>query len=167
MSAAVALINPKYPRNVGNALRACSNFGAEAIAWTPERVADPDEWPKGQRLPREERMKLYSDVSVSTQKITHIIDSFPTFTPVAVEILDCCEELPYFVHPDNALYVFGPEDGSLHKGILGCCHRFVTIPSTSCLNLAAAVNVILYDRVLKTGRWTMPQATRAYELVES
>lgn len=29
------------------------------------------------------------------------------------------------------------------------CHRFVVIPSRSCLNLAASVNVVLYDRMVK------------------
>jgi hypothetical protein len=29
------------------------------------------------------------------------------------------------------------------------CHRFVVIPTHHCLNLAAAVNVVLYDRRLK------------------
>jgi tRNA(Leu) C34 or U34 (ribose-2'-O)-methylase TrmL len=45
--------------------------------------------------------------------------------------------------------VFGPEDGHVPKGIRTACHRFVTIPSHGCLNLAAAVNVVLYDRMAK------------------
>jgi tRNA(Leu) C34 or U34 (ribose-2'-O)-methylase TrmL len=54
-----------------------------------------------------------------------------------------------FEHPENALYVFGPEDGSLPKTVRLLCHRFVVIPTHHCLNLAAAVNVVLYDRRLK------------------
>jgi tRNA(Leu) C34 or U34 (ribose-2'-O)-methylase TrmL len=166
--AAVALINPKYPRNVGNALRACSNFRAHTLAWTPERIDHPNSWPVGTRLPREERMRLYSDVHVSTQKRAHIIDAFPTYTPVAVEISNSAESLITFEHPDEALYVFGPEDGSLDRGILKACHRFVMIPATSCLNLAAAVNVILYDRMAKLGgdTFVMPRQTQAYAEVE-
>ena len=39
-------------------------------------------------------------------------------TPVAVELGAQVESLVEFVHPDQALYVFGPEDGSLPKPIL-------------------------------------------------
>jgi len=31
------------------------------------------------------------------------------------------------------------------------CHRFIIIPSKHCLNLAAAVYLILYDRISKLG----------------
>jgi tRNA(Leu) C34 or U34 (ribose-2'-O)-methylase TrmL len=47
--------------------------------------------------------------------------------------------------------VFGPEDGSLPKGVRTACHQFVVIPSMHCMNLAAAVYVVLYDRAYK--RW--------------
>jgi hypothetical protein len=55
-SAAVLLINPKFPHNVGGALRACSAFSAGRLAWTTERIPARSDWPPGQRLPREERM---------------------------------------------------------------------------------------------------------------
>ena len=40
----------------------------------------------------------------------------------------------------------------LDKGVLSACHRFVRIPSEVCLNLAAAVNVVLADRRMKAIR---------------
>jgi tRNA(Leu) C34 or U34 (ribose-2'-O)-methylase TrmL len=70
-------------------------------------------------------------------------------TPVAVELRPQAESLTEFVHPEDALYVFGPEDASIPKAVLTRCHRFVVIPTHHCLNLAAAVNVVLYDRRLK------------------
>lgn len=151
---AVALINPKNPPNVGNVWRACSVFGAEALLWTPERIPAPEDWPAGTRLPREERMKLYRNVTVGTADRADILAQAvevcdQDFTPVAVEIRDGAESLPFFEHPEHPLYVFGPEDGSLQRGILAACHRFVRIPSASCLNLASAVNVVLYDRLAK------------------
>jgi hypothetical protein len=60
---AVALINPKYPHNVGAALRACSCWGVGQLWWTGDRVAL--DVPKGERLPREERMKGYRDVEMT------------------------------------------------------------------------------------------------------
>ncbi len=46
-------------------------------------------------------------------------------------------------------YVFGPEDGSIPPVLRRHCHRFVSIPTKHCTNLAAAVYTVLYDRILK------------------
>ena len=59
------------------------------------------------------------------------------------------KSLVTFEHPEDALYVFGPEDGGLPRPVRLLCHRFVFLPTHHCLNLAAAVNVVLYDRRLK------------------
>lgn len=151
---AVALINPKFPHNVGTALRACSIFGASHLAWTGDRVGHPDSWSESVRLPREERMKLYKDVKMHLLTAPRVLRAaeFLSMTPVAVEKRDNAEALDDFVHPQRAIYVFGPEDGSLMRGMLEACHRFVCIPTVtehSPLNLAAAVNVVLYDRLAK------------------
>ena len=144
---AVALIDPKYPHNVGAALRACSCWGVGQLWWTGSRVTL--DVPRGERLPREERMKGYRSVEMARDD--RVFDRFEagSVTPVAVELLPGAEPLVAFEHPEDALYVFGPEDGSLPKTVRLRCHRFVFIPARHCLNLAAAVNVVLYDRRLK------------------
>ena len=142
----VILINPNYPHNVGQTLRACSVWGVDYMLWTGSRV----DLSTMDRLPREERMKAYRDVSWAHIDTHRPFDHFcADVTPVAIELRENSENLMDFVHPPNAVYVFGPEDGSLHRGILSYCHRFVMLPSKSCLNLAAAVNVVLYDRQVK------------------
>lgn len=147
---AVALINPKYPHNVGAALRACSCWGLGQLWWTGDRVSL--DVAHGERLPREERMKGYRDVEMHIDD--RLFDRFGkgAVTPVAVELLPAAQSLVDFEHPEDALYVFGPEDGGLPKPIRLACHRFVFIPTHHCLNLAAAVNVVLYDRRLKRQR---------------
>ena len=144
---AVALIDPKYPHNVGAALRACACWGVQQLWWTGGRVTL--DVGRGQRLPREERMKGYRRVEMIVDD--RLFKRFPRggVTPVAVELRAQAESLVAFAHPADALYVFGPEDGSLPKAVLRLCHRFVVIPTHHCLNLAAAVNVVLYDRRLK------------------
>jgi tRNA(Leu) C34 or U34 (ribose-2'-O)-methylase TrmL len=74
--------------------------------------------------------------------------------PVCVEVGENAESLDEFVHPERAVYIFGPEDGSVPKGVRTICHRFVRIPTATRtpLNLAAAVNVTLYDRYVKERR---------------
>ena len=80
---------------------------------------------------------------VSWQRTDRPFDDFPMLTPVAVEVGDNSEPLPAFEHPEDALYVFGPEDGSLTNVALRHCHRFVAIPTRHCLNLSIAVSTVL------------------------
>src|SRR5262245_36536207 len=80
---ALALVNPKYPANVGMVVRLASCYGVRQVWFTGNRVSlDPA---KGERLPREERMKGYRDV-----KMVHYDYFFDRFdaqaVPVAVEV---------------------------------------------------------------------------------
>jgi tRNA(Leu) C34 or U34 (ribose-2'-O)-methylase TrmL len=140
----VALINPKYSHNVGAAVRAASCFGAKQVWWTGDRVRLDDK----KRLPREERMKGFRDVEI--RNYDQIYDQFDDdVVPVAIELRQNAESLQMFEHPEKALYIFGPEDGSLGPNHLNRCHRFVVIPTRHCVNLAAAVYLVLYDRLIK------------------
>jgi tRNA(Leu) C34 or U34 (ribose-2'-O)-methylase TrmL len=143
---AIMLVNPKFPHNVGAVLRACSCYGYSQLWFTGNRVSlTPHE---GYRLPREERMRDYKSVKIVNAD--YVFDAMPEGTvPVAVEITEASETLPLFDHPENALYVFGPEDGGLERRHLQHCHRVVSIPVRHCLNLAAAVGTVMYDRMAK------------------
>lgn len=158
---AVVLINPKTPYNVGSAIRACSIFGVETLRWTGKRISTAEGRRKAgsalkgnrPRLPREERLKDYTGVDwceAPDDVITTLAEE-RELTPVAIEIVPGAEMLDMFVHPSRALYVFGPEDGSIPAGTLSVCHRFVRIPTVTRtpLNLAAALSVVLYDRHAK------------------
>jgi tRNA(Leu) C34 or U34 (ribose-2'-O)-methylase TrmL len=69
--------------------------------------------------------------------------------PVAVDIIPGAVPLPGYVHPQNAFYIFGSEDGTLGKTITDKCRDVIYVPGNVCMNLAAAVNVVLYDRLSK------------------
>lgn len=136
--ACVALYHPKTSYNVGGVLRAVGCFGAALVVV------------QGRRYRR-------SCVDTSKQyrhtPLVHTMD-LRTCIPfdcisVAVEIVKGATPLPVFTHPQRAFYVFGPEDGSISKEVLSWCPLKVQIPSKFCLNLAACVNVVLYDRVAK------------------
>jgi tRNA(Leu) C34 or U34 (ribose-2'-O)-methylase TrmL len=148
-SPAVALVNPKFPHNVGAAVRAASCYGVPQVWFTGDRVQLAGE--RRMRLPREERMRGYQEVEL--RHCDNLFDAYDSsVTPVAVELRRNTESLIEFEHPERALYVFGPEDGSLDRAVLGLCHRFVVIPTRHCTNLSAAVYTILYDRHAKRVR---------------
>lgn len=146
---AIALTNPKFPHNVGSAIRACSCWDVPRLMWSGKRVPHPKEWFGSEefaqyRIPREERMKGYSEVELI--RTDRFKDHFEGYTPVAIEVREEAENLFDFIHPVNPIYIFGPEDSSLDRNILQHCHRFVQIPTKHCLNLACAVNVVLAHR---------------------
>lgn len=146
-SAHVLLINPKYPHNVGGVVRAASCFDAETVRWTGTRVsATPTD---SYRLPREERMRDYREVDFKPDDRAFDFYHARNITPVCIEVGPINQQLHHFDHPENAAYVFGPEDGSVPTFARRFCHYFVTIPTRHCTNLAAAVYITLYDRFAK------------------
>jgi len=143
VSPAIILDNPKYPHNVGAVLRACSCFGIGQLWYSGNRIRLDG----AERLPREERMRGYHDVE--WRQYDYPFDQFTDAVPVAIELVPGSQNLVEFEHPENAVYVFGPEDGSLSRQFRGFCHHFIQIPSYHCTNLSSAVYITLYDRMAK------------------
>ncbi len=59
-------------------------------------------------------------------------------------------ELPRFVHPENANYIFGPDFGVAGQRIIPPEALRVTIPGACELYAAQAAAIVLYDRHMKT-----------------
>lgn len=69
--------------------------------------------------------------------------------PIAVEIDRRAKSLPTFVHPERAVYILGPEDGSLPTLFTRSAYAVLQIPGAYCFNLAVAGSIVLYDRAAK------------------
>jgi len=150
LAPSIVLTDPRFPHNVGMTVRLASCYGFQQVWFTGDRVRLELEHRK--RLPREERMKGYRDVEMINYD--RPLEQFARdVVPVAVEVRKNSERLDQFVHPKNAVYVFGPEDGDIPAPLLACCHRFVIIPTRNryCLNLATAVATILWHRTEQLG----------------
>jgi tRNA(Leu) C34 or U34 (ribose-2'-O)-methylase TrmL len=147
MAVAVLLHDPKHGENVGGAIRACAAFDVPTLRWTGSRVRD------SKRVARYGRLGTDSGATVDHGQDAHAFDDLVSsgLCPVAVELGHGASALSSFEHPEDALYVFGPEDSSLSKGFCQGCSSQVFVPTLRCLNLAACVNVVLYDRVSKLG----------------
>lgn len=156
---AIVLENPKYPHNVAQVLRVASCYGFAELRWSGYRV--PLE---GYRLPREERMRGYAEVEkIIDQKP---IDPYKGIPIIGVELTESSQNLAYFEHPDDAVYVFGPEDGGISKGMRMMCHQFVAIQSYHCFNLAVAVGTILYDRQYKRQMVGLEEVRATYDMLK-
>lgn len=134
----VALDNPKCIANLGGALRAAQCYGAALILIGGKRM---------QRLGGlvTDTMKAYRHIPVVM--VDNVMDHIPyDCVPVAVDLVEGAKDLRGYSHPVRAFYVFGPEDGTLGSRVVGACRDKIMIPTTGCMNLAATVNVVLYDR---------------------
>lgn len=140
--AAIGLHGPKYKENIGGVLRAAHCYGASMVAISGERVKAKDICAATNTL------HTQNHIPVLRGELKMLIPY--AATPVAVELVD--EALPIFdfVHPHTAFYIFGPEDGTLGKAVLDWCPFKIMIPTSYCMNLAAAVNVVLFDRMARS-----------------
>ncbi len=72
---------------------------------------------------------------------------------VGVEITDDAVELPRFLHPTRAAYVFGAERLSLSPDMLKRADFVVKIPMKFSINVGMAGAIILYDRLISLGNY--------------
>ena len=141
---AIGLERPKDPSNVGAVLRSAAAFGVAMVAISGERGVRTMVRHKTNTSKAERQLPV-----MLTQEMS-IAASCPVgATMVAVEICDDAKSLVHFVHPQQAFYMFGPEDGNLAPDTLRKAHCRVQIPTRICLNLAQAVHLVLYDRLAK------------------
>jgi len=135
----IGLDNPKSNINVGAALRAAGVYGASFVAasggrWTSDKT---------------DTMKSYRHLPLLRPE--NLRDLLPyDCVPVAVDLIEGAIALPEYKHPERAFYIFGAEDATLGERITGWCRDTIYIPTNGCMNLAATVNVVLYDRLAKS-----------------
>ena len=139
--ACIGLVNPKTPENVGSVLRAASCYQANSVFYTGTR------YDLAAKFCTVTQKKHFDIPLIGVEDLTEIIPH--DCVPVAVDLIEGAKPLPEYKHPPRAFYIFGPEDGTLKKEITNFCRETIYVPTDGCMNLAAAVNVILYDRLAK------------------
>lgn len=146
--ACLGLYNPKSPENVGAVMRAAGCYGVSTVFYTGKRYERAAEF-------RADTKQIHRQLPlIGVDDLQEVIPF--GCTPVAIEIHPDARPLTEYRHPERAFYLFGPEDGSLHKKVTAWCTDIVYIPTRGCMNLAATVNVVLYDRMLKAGGFPFP-----------
>lgn len=137
----IAVSRPKTESNVGTLWRSANIFGAKFIAIV------------GGRFRKQSSDTLHSHRHVPLYEYD-TFDEFYANLPfgcqlVGVELCAGARSLPGYTHPESAVYLLGPEDGSLTTQELKRCHSRIIIPGAFCLNLAVAGSIVAYDRVAK------------------
>jgi len=145
----LGLINPKSPDNVGSVLRAAANYRVNDVFYTGNR------YPRAlERSARTVDMSRKIGREIPLSQLNCLIDAVKDDTKVVcIEFAVNASPLPEYQHPDNALYIFGPEDGSIDQEIIDKADAVVYIPTVGSMNLSATVNVVLYDRLVKEANY--------------
>lgn len=136
--AGIGLDNPKTDINVGSVMRAAGVYGASFVAATGRRY----------KSAKTDTMKHYRHLPLHRPENLRDVLPFDC-VPVAVDLIEGATPLPEYKHPERAFYIFGAEDNTLGERITGWCRDIVYVPTDGCMNLAATVNVVLYDRLAK------------------
>ena len=137
----IGIIKPKTLINLGSLWRSAYCLGADFI------------FTIGDRYHRQASDTVAATKHVPYWRFTDFED-FHAHIPfdcqlVGVEICREARPLESFIHPERAIYLLGPEDGSLPTVIAAECQHLVQFTSRYCLNVAAAGSIVLYDRQLK------------------
>jgi tRNA(Leu) C34 or U34 (ribose-2'-O)-methylase TrmL len=137
----LGICDPKSPTNIGAVMRAAGCYGVNQVLYTGERF--------------DRAVKFQTDTKKMAGQIPlTAVESFSDFKTqdikmICVELAEGAQSLLDFVHPQQAFYIFGPEDGSIEQSLIDQADAVVYIPTITCMNLAATVNVVLYDRMAK------------------
>ncbi|MEY8199526.1 MAG: RNA methyltransferase [Colwellia sp.] len=149
----IALTNPKSPTNVGAVMRAAGCYQADQVLYTGRRYEQAAKYNKDTLKTDTKNAQgtiplLGVDDFINIKDLLENIPS--TATVICVDLVEGATPLPHFIHPLHAVYIFGPEDGTIKQQVIDCADDVVYVPTVGCMNLAASVNVLLYDRLAKS-----------------
>lgn len=132
----------KTEANVGTLWRSAYSLGASFV------------FTIGRRYPRQASDTCHAWRHIPLLEYADV-DDFRAHIPydcqvVGVELTADARSLETYTHPERAVYLLGPEDGSLSRAAQGMCQSVVRFESAYCLNVASAGTIVLYDRQTKS-----------------
>lgn len=137
----IACYAPKNRINIGGIWRSAHVFGASWIATIGARY----------RRQAADTTKAWKHVPLwEFLTVEEFWEKIPRECRlVVVERREKSVPLTSFVHPERAVYVFGPEEGSVPRQLCEKALAVVEIPTAHCLNLATTAGIVMYDRQTK------------------
>jgi tRNA(Leu) C34 or U34 (ribose-2'-O)-methylase TrmL len=154
----IGLTNPKTPSNVGGIMRAAGCYSVDQVIYTGHRYTHAAKFISSknntdtQKLSEKIPLIAIEDfLQLKQPSAEHQLANLPESTKIiCVDLVEGATPLPHFQHPEQALYIFGPEDGTIGQEVIDQADDVVYVPTVGCMNLAASVNVLLYDRLAKS-----------------
>jgi len=149
----IGLTNPKSPSNVGAVMRAAGCYCVDEVLYTGQRYEHAAKFNGSKH--NTDTKNARDKIPLKATEHFENIESLRAFLPkdtkiICVDLVEGATPLPHFQHPEKALYVFGPEDGTISQAVINNADEVVYVPTVGCMNLAASVNVLLYDRLAKS-----------------
>lgn len=155
----IVLVNTSHPGNIGAAARAMKNMGLSELC-----LVDPQRYPSAEATARASgaddllaRAKCFATLDEAIADAALVIGASARSRSLPVPMLDprACAKLVYEQPEAQAVAIlFGRERTGLTNEELDRCHYLVQIPSNPeypSLNIAAAVQVIVYELRLLAG----------------
>jgi len=152
-NAAIVLVGPKFPENVGAAARVAANMGIGRLILVCRQMPD--------------RQKM---LTMATHNAAHLIDTMERHDDLVLALApfswvvgtsarrgrkrstssspgQILAECPPLLAANRVALLFGPEDRGLANEELVCCNQIITIPTVdfSSLNLAQAVAILCHE----------------------
>jgi tRNA(Leu) C34 or U34 (ribose-2'-O)-methylase TrmL len=149
----IGLTNPKSPSNVGAVMRAAGCYCVDQVLHTGQRYANAAKFngSKHNTDTKNAHEKIPLKAADNFENIESLRELLPEEAKIiCVDLVEGATPLPHFQHPAQALYIFGPEDGTISQKVIDSADDVVYVPTVGCMNLAASVNVLLYDRLAKS-----------------
>jgi len=153
--AAVVLVKPRLPENIGATARVVSNMGLGRLI-----LVRPERWDLERMLALAVRLgrPIILDEVRLTTSLAEAVSGFQFVVGASARLgrfrrptgwpREVMEEAAGLLPANRVALVFGPEKDGLTNEELGLCHRLVQIPTSpraSSLNLAQAVAVLAYE----------------------
>jgi len=155
----IVLVNTSHPGNIGAAARAMKNMGLSELC-----LVDPQRYPSAEATARASgaddllaRARCFGVLDEAIADAVLVIGASARSRSLPVPMLDprACAKLVYEQSDAKAVAIlFGRERTGLSNEELDRCHYLVQIPSNPeypSLNIAAAVQVIVYELRLLAG----------------
>ena len=158
----IVLSRPRYPENIGAAVRAMCNMGFDQLI-----VVDPQNCDLSRVLKMAthaaidvvEQMQVYEDLQTALEPLHYIVGTTARVggqRQLVGTAAGLAQKLAPISENNRVALLFGPEDHGLTNEDLRLCHELVNIPTAefSSLNLAQAVMVMCYE----LRRYNQPKA---------
>jgi tRNA(Leu) C34 or U34 (ribose-2'-O)-methylase TrmL len=137
----IGILNPKTEQNIGTLWRSAHAFGADFIFVVGARYRRQ----ASDTTKAENHIPLYE-----YESLEDMTEHLPKGCQVVPIEIGGRIDLAYAKHPERAVYLLGPEDGSIPPEFIAKHALSIEIGTALCLNVATAGSLVLYDRYAKT-----------------